>query len=81
MKKDNSIRMAYVGYQRNANEDVELFVSINRDTYYSLRELLSFAAKETEYFSQISDAVHLYDTLTDAWNTAREESELSDIDD
>lgn len=80
MKKVNPIRMAYVGYQRNSNEDIELFVSINRDTYHSLRYLLSFAAEKHEYFAQIEDAVHLRDTLNDAWNTAQEESELDDID-
>lgn len=72
--------MAYVGYQSRLDEDIELFVSINRDTYHSLRYLLSFAAEKHEYFAQIEDAVHLRDTLTDAWNTAMEESELEDID-
>ena len=80
MKKDNKVRMAYVGYQKNEQDEVNLFVSINRDTYLSLRYLLSFAAEHHEYFSQIKDAVHLHDTLTDAWNKAQEEADIEDND-
>lgn len=80
MKKDNKVRMAYVGYQKNEENEVDLFVSINRDIYLSLRYLLSFAAEKHEYFSQISDAVHLHDTLTDAWNKAKEMADIYDDD-
>lgn len=80
MKKDNKVRMAYAGYQWKAPDDLECIVSINRDTYHSLRYLLSFAAEKHEYFAQIEDAIHLHDSLTEAWNTAEEESEISDFD-
>lgn len=75
MANDKRVKVNYTGVSCKTNGEFDMIVRIDSDTYHALRYHLQNSAEHHEYFSQIEDAVNLWQSLRDSWEQAREENE------